>query len=336
MATTLDRAYILSEETTYGTYASASARAVEFLDSDTSMNPEPTIVQGQGVRAGNLLPDGSRSVVVRQDYPGGLGFEVLPKGQGLLWKWMLGACTSTLVSTGVYQQVGTLSAQLPSFTMQEQWYTVGGDTSDVFTAAVNSYLGCMFTDWELTMDAEIAKVKASINGRALDTGQSAVAIALPSTATAPLGRGNLAISTGTLTLATTTALASASTSLGGVEQIVVKVSNNLNTDRPGAAGLKGKPVPQMRELSVTATVEHRDNTWHTALAAQTAVSLLADYTGLALTTGNERFQVALSDLRVSKVTKKVENGMPKLDLELSGKQATTPLQIVLRTSDTAL
>jgi hypothetical protein len=336
MATTLDRAYILSEEATYGAYASGSARAVEFLDSDTSMNPEPTIVQGQGVRAGALLPDGSRSVLVKQDYPGGLGFEVLPKGQGLLWKWLLGASVSTLVSGATYQQVHTMAAQLASFTVQEQWYTVGGDTSDVFTALVNSYLGCMFTDWELTMGAELAAVKASINGRALDTAQAAVPVVLPSTVTAPLGRGTLSIYSGVLTLATATALASAATPLGGVEQVVVKCNNSLNVERPGQSGLKGKPVPQMRELSVTATVEHRDGTWYAAQAAQTPVSLLTDYSGRTLDAGTERFQVALSDLRVTKITKKVESGMPKLDLELSGKQATTPLQVVIRTSDTAI
>lgn len=335
MASTLDRALIVKKEATYGTYTPPD-RAVEFLDGDTQFNLKPTIVQGQGIRSGALLPEGSRRVVVKQDVPAGLGFECLPKGQGALWELLMGAGVSTVVTAPVYQQVFTLAVAKPSFVAQEQWYRIGGDTSDTFTQAVYSYLGCVFSDWELTMGPELATVKANINGRQLDSAQSAVAVTLPSTAVAPFHRGNLTLSTGTLTLATNTALATATTPLGGVEQIVVKVNNNLNTDRPGAAGLKGKPIAQMHDLEVTATVEHRDNTWELAYAAQTAIQILGDYSGATLPTDKERLQVALADLRIDDLTKKVENGIPKLDLTMKGMQATTPMQVVLRTTDTAL
>lgn len=335
MATSLDRAVVLSEETTsYGTYASATARAVEFLDGDTTFENAPTIVQGQGIRAGAILADGSRSVVVRQDVPGSIGFEVLPKGQGYLWKWLLGACASTVVTGATYQQVGTLAATLPSFTAQEQWYYMADDGT--YSAGVFSWLGCIFTDFELTMGSEIATVKANINGRTVDTAQTAVAVTLPSTATAPFHRGNLTVSTGTLTAATTTALASSITAVTGVEQVVLSVNNNMNTDRPGAAGLKGKPVPQLRDITVKLTAEQRDNSWDIAKQAQTAMTLLCTYTGGALSTGTETFQVAIADMRVTKVTKKVDGGVPKVDVECKVMQSTTPLQIVIRTSDTAL
>jgi len=335
MATSLDRALVLSEETVaYGTYASATLRSVEFLDSDTQFESAPTIVQGQGVRAGAILADGSRSVVVRQDVPGSIGFEVLPKGQGTIWKWMLGACASTLVSGTAYQQVGTLAAALASFTAQEQWYYMADDGT--YTAGTFSWLGCMFTDFELTMGAEIATVKANLNGRTVDTAQTPVAVTLPSTATAPFHRGNLTVSTGTLTLATTTALASSVTPVTGIEQVVLSVNNNLNTDRPGAAGLKGKPVPQMRDITVKITAEQRDNSWDIAKQAQTALTLLCTYTGLALSVGTETFQVAIADMRVTKVTKKLDNGVPKVEVECKVMQTATPLQIVIRTSDAAI
>ena len=335
MASTLNRALIIGAEgASYGTYA-APSRALEFIDGDTAFSSEPTIVQGQGIRAGALLDSGARRAVVKQDAPGSLGVEVLAKGQGLLWSYLLGGTpTSTLVAGSTYQQVFTMG-DLVSFNTQEQWYYVAADGT--FTAIPYSWLGCMVQDWELTMGAEIATLKATINARKKDTGQSAVAVTLPSTATQPLGRAALSIYTGTLTAATATALASATSDISSaVEQVVIKCNNNLNLDRPGSAGLKGKPVAQKRELTITATVEHRDSTWEDAHANQTAVSLLTDYAGLALSTGTERFQVAVADGRVAKVTKKVENGVPKLDLELVGTDATTPLQVVFRTSDTAL
>lgn len=336
MATSLDRAVVLSEETVaYGTYASADARALEFLDGDTQFEDAPVIVQGQGIRAGSILADGSRSVVVRHDVPGSIGFEVLGKGQGKVWKWLLGACSSTLVSAATYQQVATLSATLASVTAQEQWYYMADDGT--YSAGVFSWLGCMFTDFELTMGSEIATVKANLNGRTVDTTQTAVAVTLPSTATAPFHKGNLTVSTGVLTAATTNALASvASETVVKVDQVVLSVNNNLNTDRPGSAGLKGKPVPQMREITVKFTAEMRDNSWDIAKRAQTALQMLCTYTGPALGVGTETFQVAIADMRVTKVTKKVDSGVPKVDVECKVMQTTTPLQIVIRTADIAI
>ena len=106
----------------------------------------------------------------------------------------------------------------------------------------------------------------------------------------------------------------------------------------GTSGLRGKPVPAgVREIEVTISgLEHRDATFETARDAQTAVSFLTDYTGLALTSGTEHLQVAIADLRVDDVVKKVENGVPKLDLTLKGQQAATAMQVVIRTADNAL
>ena len=336
MSSTLDRAVVVKKETTYGTYV-APDRAIEFLEADTSFSSEPTIVQGQGSRAGELLDSGARSVVVRQDVPGSIGWELLPKGQGVLWELLTGAAASTLVSGTTYQQVATLAAQIPSFTCQEQWYLVGADTSDAFTAAVYSWLGCKATDWTLTMPHDgIPTVKLGVNGRAKDMGQSAVAVTLPATTTQPYHGANLTVSTGTLTAATTTALASATAVVPGFETATITVSNNLNTARPGSAGLKGNPVPQKREITISMTIEHRDNSWETALANQTTATLLFDYSGLALSSGTERCQIAFADCRVSKVTKKVEDGMPKQDIELKVAWTATSLQVVNRTSDSAL
>ncbi len=333
MGTILDRALVLVKESTYGTYA-APSRAIEFLDGDTTFESDPTIVQGQGVRASALLADGSRSVVVRQNATGSLGFECLPKGQGTIWEWLLGACTSTLVSTGVYQQVATIAAAQLSATIQEQWYYIADDGT--FTAAPFSWLGCMVTDFEVTLGREIATVKANINGQTVDVGQTAVAVTLPSTATAPFHAGNLTVKVGTLTLATATTLASATTTLTGVEQIVISFTKSLNLDRPGSAGLKGKPVGGLWDVTVKFTTEHRDNSWEVAKQAQTALSLLADYSGLPLTAGTEGLQFAIADMRVQKVTKKADSAVPKVDVECKVMNATVPLQVVIRTADNAL
>lgn len=337
MATTLDRAVIIKKESTFGTYPTVD-RALEYLDGDTSINAKPNIYVGQGLRAGALLPDGSRRVITKYNTEGSLGVECLAKGQGTLWEILMGSGASNLVSTGVYQQVFTMAAQIPPFSIQEQWFLVGTDLVDTFTAATYTTYGAMVTDWELSMTEDVAVLKVNFAGRKTDTAQSAVAVTLPSTATQPLSRANLSFSTGTLTAATTTALASATTAVTGFDSIAVKVNNNLNLDRPGSSGLRGKPVPAgPREIEVTISgLEHRDATFETARDAQTAVSFLTDYTGLALTSGTEHLQVAIADLRVDDLTKKVENGVPKLDLTLKGQQATTPMQIIIRTADSAL
>lgn len=334
MGTIHDRAVVVKRESAYGTYV-APDRAVEFLRNDTTFESDPTIVQGQGARAGALLADGSRSVVVRQNATGSLGFECLPKGQGVIWEWLLGDCTSTLVSTGVYQQVATIAAAQLSATIQEQWYYMAEDGT--YTLVPFSWLGCMVTDFEVTLGAEIATVKANINGRAVDVGQTAVAVTLPSTATAPFHKGNLTVSGGTLTLATATALASGTTTLTGVETITLSFTKNLNTDRPSSAGLKGKPVGGLWDVTVKFTAEHRDDSWEVAKQAQSAISMLASYSGLALTSGTEQLQFVIADMRVQKVAKKDDgNGVPMVDVECKVVQATTPVQVVTRTNDTAL
>ena len=68
----------------------------------------------------------------------------------------------------------------------------------------------------------------------------------------------------------------------------------------------------------------------------TAMAMLADYTGLPLTTGTEELQFAIADMRVQKVTKKVDNAVPKLDIECKVVNAATPVQVVTRTADAAL
>ena len=137
-----------------------------------------------------------------------------------------------------------------------------------------------------------------------------------------------------LAIATTRDTDSWAAMLPAVGDLASKIASTSFVPR----GLRGKPVPAgPREIEVTISgLEHRDATLETAYSAQTAVSFLTDYTGLPLTTGNEHLQVAIADLRVDDLTKKVENGVPKLDLTLKGQQAATPMQIIVRTSDSAL
>ena len=334
MATSLNRALVIKKETTYGTYPTVTT-ALEFIDGDTSFESTPTINQGEGIRAGALLADGSRSVVVMQDASGSIGVECLGKGQGQLWELLMGTGSSTVVSGATYQQLFTLNEAIPSFSAQEQWYTI--DAAGAFSQdTTRTWVGCKFTDWELTF-GDVVSLKANLNAQTKTT-QTFVSVTLPTTSTNPFPKSGYTWATGTLTAATSTALASGATSLAGVENVVISCNHNLNTGRVGSAGLKGAPVRGgVGDVKVTMTVEHRDNTWHDALAAQTAVTLVATATGLtALSTGYETLQAVLADLRVQKVAKKIDAGVPKLDIELSAKNATTPMQIVVRTSDSAL
>lgn len=336
MATNLNRALVIKKEATYGTYPTVTT-ALEFIDGDTAFEFVPTINQGEGIRSGALLPEGSRSVVVKYDATGSLGVQCLSKGQGQLWELLMGSSTSTVVSGSDYKQVHTLADTLPSFSAQEQAYTI--DAAGAYTSdTTRTYVGCMFTDWELTF-GDVVTLKANINAQTKGT-QSFVSVTLPSTAQNPFPRKGYTWFTGTLTQATTTALASATTALTGMEDVVVSCNHNLNTDRPGAAGLKDKPNRAgVADIKIAFTVEHNtaSSAFVTAYAAQTSVPFLVTATGVtALGTGYETLQFDAAATRVTKCTPKVENGVPKLDVELSAKSATTPVQTVIRTSDTAL
>lgn len=336
MATTLNRALVLKEEASYATYT-APDTAIEFLADGTIFTNDPVIVQGQGTRAGALVANGGRRVVVKQDGTGSIPFEALSRGQGKLWKWMMGSSVSTLVSGTTYQQIHTIGETLASFVAQEQHYRIAADGT--FTAAPYSWLGCMVSDFEIGMGAELCTVKANVNIAKLDTGQSAVAVTLPNITLKPFHKGNLTAYTGTMTAPTTTTLGSGTSELGGIVEITISVNNNLNTERPGAAGVKGKPVAQLRTISVKITAEHRDNSWEVAHAAQTALALVATYTGEALSSGTETLQVMITDLRIDKAPKKIDGGVPMIEVEASGtwgSDSVPPMYVVLRTADSAI
>lgn len=333
MATSLNRALVIKKEATYGTYPTVTT-ALEFTDGDTNFEAAPTLHLGEGVRAGALLPDGSRSVVVKLGGGGSVGVECLSKGQGQLWELGMGTASSTLVSGTTYQQVHTLAETLPSFSAQEQDYTI--DAAGAFTSdTTRTWLGCMLTNWELVF-GDVVTWKAGVDAQTKAT-QSFVSVTLPSTAQNPYPKSGYAFTTGTLTAATTTALASSVTALAGVENLKIVCNHNLQLDRPGSAGKKDKPVRQgVAEVTVSLTVEHRDNTtWENAYANQTAVTLVATATGLtALSAGYETLQAVVGDMRVTKLTPKTEGGVPKLDIEARVMNST--FQIVQRTSDSAL
>ena len=145
MATVLDASLGFGLENPYGTGVTP-VRWMEY--SSQSLDFKPARKQSAGYRAGSRVARANRRVTVTSGAGGDVGLDVLSKGLGLWWQCLMGAGSSTLVSTGVYQQVFTLADTFQPFTLQAgvpRLNTDGSATIDPLT-----YSGCTVPDFELT------------------------------------------------------------------------------------------------------------------------------------------------------------------------------------------
>lgn len=320
---------ISAAESAYGT-AVVVSRHLEFTD-PKPFTPDLGIKQGAGIRVGSRLPRSARRVTTSKQAAGDIGVEVFGKGLGLVLAACMGGSASTMVSTGLYQQVFTLADVLPSHTIQFGIPRVDG-TIDPIT-----YKGCVVSGFEIGgAVGEIATLKTSWDAQNWDTSTAYV------TPSYPTGGGLLTVSdatiySGTVTAPTTTALASATSALAGVKDFKVTVSNKLVADRffVGAAGLKGKPLPGEREIKVEMNVEYGATALRDAFLGQTAMSLV-----ITLGTGADQWQIVLSELKLDgDLPEGGPDAPPQQAIKatvLDNLTATQPIWIVARTSDTAL
>lgn len=334
MASNQDCSIGLVNESTYKT-AVVVTRFLEFLEE--SLGWDKNIKQGQGLRVGKRVARSGRRVVPTAQGGGDITFELSSKGLGLVLNAMFGSNTSTLVSGSTYQQVFTLGDTPPSLTVQKGVVEVGG-TVDAYT-----FLGCMVSGWELNIpNGDIATLKVSLDAGDLST---AIAYAAPSYAAEPVNLfhfANASISNGTLTPPTTTALASAVSSVASVRSLTISCNNNLSVDRfnMGGAGRKDKPTVGLREISGSAVIEYANTTFRDAVLNETPMTLLAQLTAGALSTGVETFQIALPEIKFDNELAKA-NGT---DLVLQSMNfavldnltAAQPIWCATRTADTAI
>lgn len=339
MSTILDRYVTIGPEAAYGTYQAPTA-TLEILDGETTADHKPGIVQGEGLRTGYVTPRSNRRVKVTSEVSGQIGVELLSKGLGKLLSYCFGGSASTLVSGTTYQQVHKFGAPpLPSFVVQDCEDKIAADGST--TLVPKTYLGCTVDSFEFEINQEIAKLTANWDGRALDTGQSAVSAALPTGGTL-FNFSGLVAGTGAFTAPTTTALGIVATPMTNLISAKVSVANNIVTGRrlAGNAGLKSRHPVGARVPSGELVVEYTDETWRDALTNQTVLSWGATYSGGSLSSGLETFQILIPALMVDSIKRGRQDGVPILTVAWSGLIDPTgsneAIYVVTRTSDAAL
>ena len=335
MATILDASLTFGPEATYGTPV-VTSRALEHVSE--GLDFKPGRVQGSGLRSGTRVARANRRVTPTYQGGGPIEIEALSKGLGLLWQWLMGAGTSTLVSTGVYQQVFTLADALGAATFQKGVPRLNADGSATIDPI--TFAGCVATSFELSGGKDLVKISADVDAQAVTT---ATAYAAPSYTTGAnlFTFAGAALYTGALTAPTTTALASGATPLANVTEWSLKVDRSAKTDRYlfGNGGKKSKPVAGEPKLSGKLDVEYSDTIFRDAFLADTDMSLVVTYTAGSLTTGLETLQVVIPDIRLDGELPKTSGDLVKMSCNFTGFDnltAAQPLWIVARTSDTAL
>lgn len=338
MSASLDASLGFGPETTYRTGVTPT-RWPEYTDE--SLDWRKNIKVGKGLRVGSRVARSARRVIPTADGGGDIQLDVVSKGLGLLWQFLLGTGTSTLVSGTTFQQVFTLGDVLPSFTIQKGIPRVNADGS--FTVDPYTFLGCTADSFELDFtNADVLALKATIDAGDMNT---TTAYAPPSYAAAPsvFHFAGGSVSSGVLTAPTATALATGTTTLAEVRGGSLTVNHNTKQDRYnfGGGGRKSKPTVGLRDIAGKLDVEYDSTVFRDAVLNDTAMCVILNYvTPVALSAGFESFQVVLPEV-------KFDTEMPKTngtDLILQSMSfnvydnltAAQPLWIVTRTSDSAL
>lgn len=335
MAGIQDSSVGIVNEVTYGT-AVAVTRFLEFVEE--SFGWEKSTVQGAGLRVGGRVPRTARRVVPKAMGTGGVTVEALSKGQGLLWEAALGTGTSTLVSTSLYQQNFTLADTLKSLTIQKGLVDASG------TVQPYTFKGCVVSGVEFSVpQGEVATAKFDFDIRDLDT---AVAYAAPSYPTGGtlfhFGQAAITIG-GTVTAPTTTTLATGGTAATNVRDFTLSIDNGLSSERfnYGGGGRKAKPIPSLRAITGSITVELTDTVMRDAMLNETSVPIVLTLTGTeTIGAGTSALQVVLSDCRIDGDLP-VSNGTELVATTynftvLDNLTAAQPIYVCVRTADTAL
>ena len=129
--------------------------------------------------------------------------------------------------------------------------------------------------------------------------------------------------------------------MAGVKDFKVSVANQPVTDRyfMNAGGVKDRQLPGTRQLTVELNVEYGDNALWDAFEADSELTLVISLLAGSLSAGFETFQIPIPAL-------KLDGDLPEGGPDAIASQAIkmtgldnlsqAPMQIVTRTSDTAL
>lgn len=277
-------------ETTYKT-AVTPDRAYEFTDESLDWNPN--IVQGEGLRAGSYMPRSPRRVTPNGQGGGGITMEVVSKGFGYWWQACMGSSVSTLVAGTTFQQNHTWAKQPSSLTVQKTSIRADGTVDPV------TFKGCMVTQFVITFNnAGLVTLQVTLDVGDYDT---STGFATLNYASSPnlFHFGNWSLQTGVFTAPTTTVLASGASTLTNVRSLTITGNRNPVVDRFNAVatGRKDQPIGAQFDVTGSMDIEYASTAQRDAYLAQTAQSLVSTVTAGALSTGLETLQVSLPEIK---------------------------------------
>lgn len=345
MANGLDSSLTVAKEsaTGYGTYVTTT-KAIEFADLPPFAENKER-VKSKTLRSGGRFGLAAASPVVFKNYSTDLTVEARAKGQGVLWEMALGSAVSTLVSTGLYQQVFKMADVLPSYTMQ-LGLPMFNPATGAWTVNAFTYGGVMASGWELSLsNGGVLELKLSLTARERRDNVAYVdPAALYPAAVLPYHFGSACIYSGVIAEPTATGLIATAglTAVGNVVSAGLKVENSLSTGtkRLCATGLQARPFSGKPVGSGTLVVDYVSTAWTDAIASDAPVSLVMDFLGNSADATVDHLQVLIQDLRIKDGMPTPNDGQPlqqSLSFDLFDKTGqTSPIIVVQRTADSAI
>ncbi len=285
MTTQQDCSVGLAIESTYGTPVTPT-RWYEFTDEKFEW--KPTRKQGEGLRVAAPLARASRRALVQLDAAGEIDLEWNTVGGGLLLQLAMGQGSSSLVSTGVYQQNYLLATTdyLPSATIQKGIPPLGGGA-----ALPHTFDGCVCSSLEIDApNNDLVSMKSAWVARRMQTSVGYVA------PTYGVYGENLTFVGGTISVGSSTGVVPpGATTLGSVitptagltgniTDFSMKIDNKLDNGgwRLNGAGLRTRPpAVGLREVTGTLTVEFDSALWRDAWIADSPISFILNLQGQA-------------------------------------------------------
>jgi len=342
MSSVLDHTVGLSVESTFGT-AAVETRWFEILPS-SSVEFDPEIKQGSGLRVGSIVPRSGRRRVGLGSGTMTIKCELYSKGFGLLLSLCMPTSVSTLTTGSTYQQLHTMVQSgifLKSATIQ------AGVIDSTGTARPHRYTGATVQKWTLDIpapdsdDAVTLEVVFDLR-RTPDTATALTAPVMPVTPTMFIPRDVSSVTYGgSVTVPTTTALASGGTAVADWRALKLECDNALG-QRPNLSAY-AQPSSGLKEPTISADIEFGSTTLRDAFYAQTVNPLTITLTSPeALSTGFASYQIVAPATMINAGANPTFSDGEVALLEgvefavLDNLTAGSPLYLVARTADTAL
>jgi hypothetical protein len=316
-------------------------RFLEFTDE--TFDFERSYYQGAGMRPGSRAPRSPRKSLVSDGAAGDIGLEVPSKGLGALLRLLFGVSTSTLVTTGVYQQLFTLTKTdfLPVATMQVGIPRLGANTVDTFTM-----VSAFATQFGLALgNADVLKLTSSWRAKQLLLDTAYATPSYPSSVDLLSFVGASLKIGGSVTPPTTTALASGGTPVGDVTDFSINIDQGLDDGGRyiGGAGKLGRPgAVGQAAITGSLTADYDAVVFRDAIAAGTGLALVARFEGpVEIASGYKAtLEVTCPDIRFEgELPKSNGGGVIQQTLPFTAYDnlvAAEPIYVATRTTDSAL